>query len=285
MNTLYRPGNTFFHRCDSRTKLVLMVCFAISAFLFYNPLIPLALGFTSLIINIATTGRYALKNTLTKLLLLIVVFFLIIHGFVNPVGETPAKFFGYTLSIPYFGTYSLEGFYHGLTYGLRVMTVALIGLLYVSTTHPSEVVSGLIKMGLPFRFGFMVLMTLQLIPISTSEAKTIMAAQRARGLVERTFLDKLKGLIPLFVPLVVSSMERMETMAMALEARAFGSNSKPTPLYEVNFDKKDLVIIICSVLLLIGFAILRFKYGKLNWIQHLHNWSDVFWPKTGGGIF
>lgn len=279
--TLYQPGNSIFHHCDSRTKLVLIICFAILAFLFFNPIIPLALMLVGLLMNAIATGRYVMTSTLGKIILTIIFFFLVIHGFVNPSGRTPAMFFGHSVEIPYFGVYTLEGVYYGLTFSFRVATVALIALLYVSTTHPTEVVKGLVKLGLPYNFCFMILMSLQLIPISNREAKTIIAAQRARGLMERTLLDKIKGLFPMFVPLVVNSLERMETMAMALEARGFGANSQPTPLYEVNFGKKDFVIISCAIILLITGILVRVKYGGLNWIGQLGDWSDIFRLKGG----
>lgn len=281
--TLYQPGDSLFHRCDSRTKLVLIVSFAICAFMFFNPIVPFVLALTGFIMNVIANGRYAWTNTLTKVFMIIIVFFLIIHGFVNPLGKTPAQFLGHSISLPYFGTYSLEGAYYGLTFGFRVAAVALIALLYVSTTHPTEVVRGLVNLGIPYSFGFMLLMSLQLIPISNREARTIISAQRARGLIERTLWDKVKGLLPLFVPLVVSSLERMETMAMALEARAFGSKAKPTPLYDVNFSMKDVVLLCFAFVLIILCVVFRIKFGNLNWINNLQNWFSIFWPAINGG--
>ncbi|KYH30795.1 energy-coupling factor transporter transmembrane component T family protein [Neomoorella mulderi] len=276
--TLYQPGNSIFHYCDSRTKLVLILCFAVLAFLYFNPLIPLALMLVVLVLNVVATKSYALTNALTKLFLIIILFFLVIHGFTNPLGKTPAVFWGHPLTIPFFGTYTLEGAYYGLTFGFRIATVALITLLYVSTTHPIEVVRGLVKLGLPYNFGFMILMSLQLIPISNREAKTIISAQRARGLVEHNLWEKLKSLVPLFVPLVVSSLERMETMAMALEARGFGYTEHPTQLHEVKFTARDIIIIASAIILLVIGLVLRFKYGRLSWIDHLNSWGNIFWP-------
>lgn len=276
--SLYQPGNSIFHCCDSRTKLLLIVCFAVLAFLYFNPLVPLALMLVALAMNGLATRSYALTNALTKLFLIIIFFFLIIHGFTNPLGKTPAMFWGHQLTIPFFGTYTLEGAYFGLTFGFRVATVALIALLYVSTTPPVEVVRGMVKLGLPYSFGFMILMSLQLIPISNREVKTIISAQRARGLVESSLLDKLKGLVPLFVPLVVSSLERMETMAMALESRGFGYTEQPTPLYEVRFSFKDIIIVAGAIVLLVVGLVLRFKYGKLSWIDQINSWGSIFWP-------
>ncbi|OLN28569.1 energy-coupling factor transporter transmembrane component T family protein [Desulfosporosinus metallidurans] len=275
--TLYRPGKSVIHKFDSRSKLVWLICGLVLAFLFFNPVFPFCLLLVSLSINIIATGRYAITNTLTKMFILMVISFTIIHGFANPLGKTPALFLGHVISLPYFGPFTLEGAYFGLTSGFRVMAVALIGLLYVSTSHPSDLVRGLEKLGLSHKIGFMILMSLQLIPISARESQIIIAAQRSRGLVERNILDKIKGLIPLFVPLAVSSMERMETTAMALEARAFGISKNPTSLLDTSFGLKDIVSIILSVLIVVIAVIIRIKLGNFNWINNLHSWTNVLW--------
>ena len=232
--TLYKPGNSFFHRCDSRVKLFILVIYTVVAFLFYNPVLPLALLVISFLLNVISIGSYAVKNFMFKMVVVMMIFLLILHGFVNPAGVTPALFFGHTLKIPYFGYYTIEGFYLGLVFWLRMSSVIFVAMLYVTTTSPLEMMSGLQKIGVPFKFCFMLSMSLQLIPVSTREAKIIASAQRARGLSERTIIDKFKGLVPMFVPLVVSSLDRMETLSMALESRAFGFCQHPTDLSEIH---------------------------------------------------
>ncbi|MDP4109429.1 MAG: energy-coupling factor transporter transmembrane component T [Bacillota bacterium] len=280
--TFYKPGDSIFHRCDSRTKLAIIVGVTLLSFLFFNPVVPAVLSIVVFIFNFISTGRYAFTNSLTKLFIVTIFLLVLIHGFANPIGKTPALFFGHEFTIPFFGTFSLEGAYFGLTYGFRVTAIALVSLLYISTTHPTEIVKGFTKLGVPYNIGFMILMSLQLIPISSREAQIIISAQKARGLVERTIWDKIKGLVPLFVPLVVISMERMETMAMALEARAFGSSSKPTPLYKVNFSAKDFVIVIFFLVISVAAVVLRVKCGGLNWIGNMHGWSNLFLPAIRG---
>lgn len=276
--SLYRPGNSFFHRCDSRTKLCLILVFAVLVFLFENPTIPLVLTLGGICINLSAVGKYALTNVLFKMVIIIMLFSFVLHGFVNPAGRTPALFGSWMLSLPYFGTYMLEGAYLGLTFGLRIVCIGQFALLYISTTHPQEMINGLKKLKIPPMFCFMISMSFQLIPISTREAKIILAAQRARGLVERTLWDRVKGLVPMFVPLVVSSIDRMETLSMSLESRAFGAVKNPTPLFEVRFSKGDAAIIGLSVLAIAAAVFVRVRFGSLNWGGELAGWGQVFWP-------
>lgn len=276
--TLYQPGNSFFHNCDSRVKLFLMIVYAVVAFLFYNPVFPLILFIIGLLLNFMATGSYTVKNLLFKMIVIMMIFLIILHGFVNPQGKTSALFFGHILSIPYFGVYTIEGFYLGLVFWLRMSSIIFIAMLYLSTTSPGEMMNGLQKLGVPFKFCFMLSMSLQLIPISTREAKIIVSAQRARGLAEKNIIDKVKGLLPMFVPLVVSSLDRMETLSMSLESRAFGNTKHPTTLGDIKIRKIDVAILIFCIIFVIISVFIRIKYGEFNWVYQVKTWKDVFIP-------
>ena len=200
--TLYYPGTSFFHLCDCRVKLLLMLIFTVIAFLFYNPIVPAALFIAALLMNLSAIGTRTFKNFLFKMILVMMAFLLVLHGFANPNGSVPAQFWGHQLRIPFFGCYTVDGFYLGLVFWLRLSSIVLIAMLFVTTTSSAEIMRGLQKLGVPFRFCFMLTMSLQLIPITAREAGIIGSAQRARGLPEKNFIDKLKGLVPMFVPVV-----------------------------------------------------------------------------------
>ena len=65
--TLYYPGTSFFHLCDCRVKLLLMLIFTVIAFLFYNPIVPAALFIAALLMNLSAIGTRTFKNFLFKL--------------------------------------------------------------------------------------------------------------------------------------------------------------------------------------------------------------------------
>jgi energy-coupling factor transport system permease protein len=277
-STLYRPGNSFFHRRDSRLKLFLLVEFGALSFLFYNPLLPLLLALTALFLNCVSTGIYTFKNLFFRIVLVMMIFLVILHGFANPAGKTPALFFGHPLTLPYFGSYTLEGFYIAMVFWLRMACVTLAALLYVSTTTQAALVSGLQRTGLPFSFCFMLSLSLSIIPTGAREARIIHSAQCARGLTHRKGLLKIRGLPSLFVPLVVSSLDRMETLSMALESRAYGSIKQPTTLYDTTAGKGDTILLALLLAALLGATADRLRFGSLNWIDRLDSWGHVFIP-------
>ena len=254
--TLYYPGTSFFHLCDCRVKLLLMLIFTVIAFLFYNPIVPAALFIAALLMNLSAIGTRTFKN-----------------------GSVPAQFWGHQLRIPFFGCYTVDGFYLGLVFWLRLSSIVLIAMLFVTTTSSAEIMRGLQKLGVPFRFCFMLTMSLQLIPITAREAGIIGSAQRARGLPEKNFIDKLKGLVPMFVPMVVSSLSRMETMSMALESRAFGNTKHPTEMTEIRVRPGDLALLAAGIILMIVAIVIRVRFGSLNWASQVDCWSRVLLPQ------
>ena len=274
--SLYIPGDSFFHRCDARVKLLLVLAVSVLAFIFFNPYTNGFLILCAFIFDLIALGRKTFSHILTKMVFIMFIFLMFMHGFVNPNGVTPALFFGKQISIPVFGAYTLEGFYLGLVNWCRLGSIILTAELFVSTTAPNDLITGLHKLGVPYNFCFMISMSLQLIPISGREAVIIQSAQRARGLPEKNLVDRFKGLLPMFVPLVVSSLDRMEKTSMALECRGFGNSSSPTELSNIKIRTSDIILSAVTILLMIFSIYVRIRYGSLNMTQHLKSWADCF---------
>ena len=91
--------------------------------------------------------------------------------------------------------------------------------------------------------------------------------------------DKLKGLVPMFVPMVVSSLSRMETMSMALESRAFGNTKHPTEMTEIRVRPGDLALLAAGIILMIVAIVIRVRFGSLNWASQVDCWSRVLLPQ------
>ncbi len=274
--TLYIPGNSFFHRCDCRIKLLLVAAVSVLAFLFFSPYNTGILFIASFAFNLMSIGKRTFSHILTKMVLIMGIFLMLMHGFVNPKGITPALFFGREISIPVFGAYTLEGFYLGMVNWFRLGSIIMTAELFVSTTSPNDMIVGLHKLGIPYNFCFMISMSLQLIPVSAREATIIQSAQRARGLPEKNLADRFKGLLPMFVPLVVSSLDRMEKTSMALECRGFGNSKTPTDLSDITVRKADICLAASLAVILVMSVVIRIRFGSLNMTEHLRSWADCF---------
>jgi energy-coupling factor transport system permease protein len=121
---------------------------------------------------------------------------------------------------------------------LRVLVIAGAGLLLLWTTRTAELVADLERRGLPPRATFLVASAVSAIPSLVERARSVSAAQRARGLdTEGSAWQRVRGLWPLVGPTVVGTIARAEARAMALEARAFSRPGRRALLWAPDDDR------------------------------------------------
>lgn len=106
---------------------------------------------------------------------------------------------------------------------VRLFVIAMALGLFGLTTDPRALVTDLERRGVPPRVAFAASATLETIPAMIERAQTIQAAQRARGLdTEGSLLNRIRGVMPLVGPVILSSLTEVEERSLALEVRAFG---------------------------------------------------------------
>lgn len=105
---------------------------------------------------------------------------------------------------------------------VRLFAISLAIGLFGLTTDPSALVYDLERRGVSARFAFVANATLQAVPTMVERAGVIQAAQRARGLdTEGSVRARLRGVMPLVGPVILSSLTEVEERSLALEVRAF----------------------------------------------------------------
>lgn len=105
---------------------------------------------------------------------------------------------------------------------VRLFTISLSIGLFGLTTDPNALVYDLERRGVSARFAFVANATLQAVPTMVERAAVIQAAQRARGLdTEGSVRARLRGIMPLVGPVILSSLTEVEERSLALEVRAF----------------------------------------------------------------
>lgn len=106
---------------------------------------------------------------------------------------------------------------------VRLFAISTAIGLFGLTTEPRSFVLDLERRGLSPRFAFVALATTEAVPGMVERAATIQAAQRARGLdTEGSVAARVRGVLPLVGPVVLSSLTEVEERSLALEVRAFG---------------------------------------------------------------
>lgn len=111
----------------------------------------------------------------------------------------------------------------GVVSGLRLLNMGTVFFLFFQTTPPDMLSNGLLKMGLPYPFTFVLSSSMQFIPVLARRARNIRDAQRARGIpLERGF-GTIRCLPAFAGPLLIQAFKFADELAEAMEARGFGA--------------------------------------------------------------
>lgn len=156
-------------------------------------------------------------------------------------------------------------FYH-LNLVLKYLATIPVVLLFVSTTNPSEFAASLNRIGVPYSVAYSVALALRYIPDIQSEYHDISQAQQARGIEmtsKESLIRRLKNATAILIPLILSSMDRIETISNAMELRGFGKNKKRSWYMARRFAKGDyLAMAACLLILLVSIALNIINNGR-----------------------
>ena len=142
-------------------------------------------------------------------------------------------------------------FYH-LNVALKYTCSIPVVLLFVSTTNPSEFAASLNRIGVSYRISYAVAIALRYIPDIQREYYDISKAQQARGIEmskKAGLVQRLKSVSVILIPLILSSLERIDTISNAMELRGFGKGKKRTWYEGRPFSRADIAVITGSIVL------------------------------------
>jgi len=255
----YFPGDTPVHRLDPRTKLILLVLYIVALF------------------QAKTWGAY--------LLLILVTAVCMAVSHISPKnifkGLKPMLFvIALTALLNLFyteGTPVREGWiitWEGIDRAVKMMlriTLLITGtFLLTYTTSPMALTDGLELLLKPLKklkvpvheMTLMMSMALRFIPTLIEETDKIMSAQKARGADFETgnLIQRAKALLPILVPLFVSSFRRAAELAVAMESRCYHGGEGRTRMTQLKYGKNDYFALFLGLLLVAAVNVLR-HYG------------------------
>ncbi|KEK22816.1 cobalamin biosynthesis protein CbiQ [Bacillus gaemokensis] len=154
-----------------------------------------------------------------------------------------------------YATITLETLFYAITLSLKYFTLLPFTLIFIYTTNPSEFTSSLYKIGIPYKIAYAINIALRYIPNIQSEYKLIKHAQEARGIPfekgDTHFFERIKNRVWIFWPLIIHSLERIDTVSNAMDLRGFGKKEKRTWYYGAKAKREDFIgLIIGSIILL-----------------------------------
>jgi energy-coupling factor transport system permease protein len=148
------------------------------------------------------------------------------------------------------GSLKWDGLILGLVSALRLLSLVLLLPLLTGTTSMNALAQGLAGLGLNYKAAFVITSAINLVPALEEEARHIIDAQKLRGFRvfdKGTLWSKLRVYPALAVPLIMSAMRRSQSMAYAMDSRAFGAYARRSWSEPLVMKKRDYAAIGISI--------------------------------------
>ena len=250
----YFPGDSLLHRMDPRVKLILTFVYIVAVFVPQTWIgLAIAVGFLLFSVIISRLpGKLVFKS-------------------VKPI--IPLIIFTSALNIFYVFDW---GFIHITTQGLvtaafiavRILCLIAGSSLLTYTTTPTALTDALERLMKPLKalhlnvheLAMMMTIALRFIPTLVEETDKIMSAQKARGadMESGGLMQRAKALIPILIPLFVSSFRRAYELATAMECRCYRGGEGRTRMKQLHMQARDGISLAVTLLVVAGLFALNF---------------------------
>lgn len=266
----YYEGKSLIHKLDPRTKLIYVIMFMVSIFVAKSIY---AFALLSVVVLLTVLfSRVPIRTILNGLkpLIVIVVFTAILNIFWTKAESDPLWQWKFI-------TIYKEGLINAGLLALRIVLLLVETTLFLSyTTTPIELTDGIESLLAPLKliklpvheFAMLMTIALRFIPTLTDETSKIMNAQKARGadFSSGGLIKRAKALIPIIIPLFVSSFRRADELATAMECRCYRGGEGRTRMKKLKFKVKDGFGWLFSIALLAGVILMNIflaEYGYM----------------------
>ena len=244
----YYPSHSLIHKMDPRVKILAVIAYIVGVFL-VQPFQFMGFAACLLLVIIATAvSKVPFLKVLKsiKAILFFVILSAILQIFFNVEGKVVFAW--------EFITITDEGLLNAAFIAARITLIVLGASLLTFTTSPVELADGIESLLLPLKlikfpvheFALIMSIALRFIPTLLEETDRIIKAQKARGadFESGSVFKKAKALIPVLIPLLISSFRRADELADAMDARCYSGSKKRTKFKKLRLTWRDLLGVI-----------------------------------------
>lgn len=263
----YYPAISFVHRMDPRFKIVILILYLVTVFFcdsFFS------FGFmTAFVLVTILLSRVPILKVLKSLKLVIIILVLttlLMMIFYTDTENAPLAEWGI------FHIY-LNGIYSAIKLGWRLMLLVMMPTVLTLTSTPTELCDGLESLLSPLKIlhfpvhelALIMSIALRLIPTLIEETDKIMNAQKARGAAfeSRNPFKKIKAMIPVLIPLFVSSFRRADDLADAMDSRCYRGAKGRTRMKKLKAKLSDFLVLLFWCVITV--CVLFLNYNWLGW--------------------
>lgn len=242
----YYAGHSLFHRLDGRTKMLLLIGWIATVLLFWDFRVLVVLLATS--VSLLASARVPWGH-LRRPILIMGLFVLFNAIFTNIlVPSYASRFVPVQTTLLQVGPIRLtaETAFYTLCIATRYLSIFPVAMLFVLTTDPARIANGIYRARLGYKAAFVFQIAFRYLPTVSHEFLQIANAQRARGLK----LDdprvgawvRLRRTSSIVIPLLMSSLDRVDVVANAMDLRAFGTTPDRTWYHDGQFQRLDYAV-------------------------------------------
>ena len=241
----YVPGNSFLHNMNPVAKLlasfvIVIACFTTSSFVVLGIVLALDVALA------ASCGMLKQALGLARAVAIFSLLLAVLALLFTPEGDV-------LVALPW-GYIGTESVLNALRIVLRLVACAVPLFLTFYVTKLTDMANALVKVvHLPYKYAFTFTSTVHFILVFMNDMNGIMEAQTARGVEFDGGLMKRIGLMmPLCVPLLVGSVRKTNSAAIAAEVRGFNLRTRASGYKEYPFSAVDFAAFVVSILLVVA---------------------------------
>ena len=253
----YSDIDSPIHKLTGASKLIALIIWAVASMITYDTRVLLGMFVISIIVFKISKVKFKQVSFVLYFILIflllnnIAIFIFSPYEGVQIYGSRNDLF---KIAGPY--TVTAQQLFYQFNITLKYFSIIPMALLFMVATNPSEFAASLNKIGVSYKIAYSVSIALRYIPDVQRDYQDISFAQQARGIdmsKKEKLTKRIKNSASILMPLIFSSLDRIEAISSAMELRAFGSNKKRT-WYNVRPVKLGdyITIIVVSIILIIA---------------------------------
>lgn len=264
----YIERSSPIHALTGATKLCCLLLWSFAAMLTFDTRLVAALAVLSFLLLRLSKIHLSDVSFLLKLTLVFMLFNNLVLFLFSP--QYGVEIYGTKHVLLGSGSFALtqeQLFYH-FNQMLKCFALVPVVLLFVCTTQPSEFAASLNRIGVKYTVAYSVALALRYIPDIQQEYHEISQAQQARGIEmskKESLFRRLKAASAILIPLILSSIDRIETISNAMELRGFGKHKRRSWYMARPFRPADFVAMGLCALLLAASILLNIHNGTRFW--------------------
>lgn len=252
----YDRVDTSIHRLSGLTKLICFLFLTFAVMYSYDIRVILLVMAFSIAILVVSKIKFSKIRLMVLYVLIFVLTNAIISFLFSP--EMGVEIYGtrhVLASLPGKHDLTQEQLLYSITKLFKYTSVIPLGIIFLLTTNPSEFASSLNRIGVHYKAAYAVALTLRYFPDIQRDYRDISLAQQARGLDlsrKAKLAHRFKNALLIVIPLIFTSLDRIELISNAMDLRGFGKSKTRTWYTARQFSRQDYLAMAISVMIFLG---------------------------------